>query len=50
MNGIDCSPITAEQLAAARAYAMVIEWSEEDGLFIITVPDIRGLRTHGVTR
>jgi predicted RNase H-like HicB family nuclease len=28
---------------------MVIEWSDEDGLFIVTVPDIRGLRTHGAT-
>lgn len=50
MNDIDRSPISAEELAAARAYAVVIEWSEEDGLFIVTVPDIRGLRTHGATR
>lgn len=42
--------LTAEDLAATRRYAMVIEWSEEDQAFIVTVPDIRGLRTHGASR
>jgi predicted RNase H-like HicB family nuclease len=39
-----------EDLAAARPYAIVIEWSDEDGVYIATVPDIRGCRTHGATR
>ena len=42
--------MTAEDYAAARSYAMVIEWSEEDGVFVVTVPDLRRCRTHGATR
>jgi predicted RNase H-like HicB family nuclease len=42
--------LTADDLAATRRYAMVIEWSEEDQAFVVTMPDIRGLRTHGATR
>jgi predicted RNase H-like HicB family nuclease len=29
---------------------MVIEWSEEDDAFVVTMPDLRGCRTHGATR
>ncbi len=42
--------LTAEEYAAAKPYAIVIEWSDEDGVFIATAPDIRGCRTHGATR
>ena len=42
--------LTANDLAAARRYAMVIEWSEEDDVFVVTVPDLQGCRTHGATR
>jgi predicted RNase H-like HicB family nuclease len=28
----------------------VIEWSELDGVFLATAPDICGCRTHGATR
>ena len=31
-------------------YSMVIEWSDEDQLYIVTVPELPGCRTHGVTR
>lgn len=41
---------TAEQYAAAKPYAIVIEWSDEDQVYIATAPDIRGCRTHGATR
>ena len=30
-------------------YSMVIEWSEEDGAYIVTVPELPGCRTHGAT-
>jgi predicted RNase H-like HicB family nuclease len=30
-------------------YSMVIEWSEEDQAYIVTVPELPGYRTHGVT-
>ena len=28
---------------------MVIEWSEEDQAYIVTVPELPGCRTHGPT-
>ena len=30
-------------------YSMVIQWSEEDQVFIVTVPELPGLKTHGKT-
>lgn len=30
-------------------YSMIIEWSEEDQAFIVTVPELPGCRTHGDT-
>jgi len=30
-------------------YSMTIEWSDEDGAFIVTVPELPGCRTHGMT-
>jgi predicted RNase H-like HicB family nuclease len=30
-------------------YSMVIEWSDEDQAFIVTVPELPGCRTHGFT-
>ena len=44
------SDLTAGEYAAARAYALVIEWSDEDQVYIATAPDILGCRTHGATR
>lgn len=32
------------------AYAMTIEWSDEDDAFLVIVPDLPGLHTHGATR
>jgi predicted RNase H-like HicB family nuclease len=29
---------------------MRIEWSDEDDLYVVTVPDLPGCRTHGATR
>ena len=42
--------MTPEDYAAARPYAMVIEWSDADQKFVVTVPDLRGCRTAGATR
>jgi len=30
-------------------YSMVIEWSDEDQVYIVTVPELPGCRTHGAT-
>ena len=31
-------------------YSLMIEWSDEDGLYIVTVPELPGCRTHGATQ
>ena len=36
--------------AKVRRYAMVIEWSDEDQLFLVSIPDFLGAHTHGRTR
>ena len=46
----DETDISLEEYAAARQYAMIIEWSDEDNAFVVTVPDIPRCRTHGSTR
>ena len=30
-------------------YSMIIEWSEEDRAYVVTVPELPGCRTHGET-
>jgi predicted RNase H-like HicB family nuclease len=30
-------------------YSMIIEWSDEDSAYIVTVPELSGCRTHGRT-
>ena len=35
--------------AAAQRYSMVIEWSDEDAAYIVTVPELPGCQTHGTT-
>jgi predicted RNase H-like HicB family nuclease len=42
--------MTQEDYLAVRPYAKVIEWSDLDQKFIVTVPDLRGCRTAGATR
>ncbi len=49
-DGVDRSELTAEELAEARPYALSIEWSLEDKAFIVSVPDLPGVHTHGATR
>jgi len=49
MNRHD-TDMTEQDYAAVQPYAMVIEWSDPDQKFIVTVPDLRGCRTAGVTR
>ena len=42
--------VTDEDRAAASRYAVVIEWSDLDGVYVVTVLDIPNLHTHGATR
>jgi predicted RNase H-like HicB family nuclease len=42
-------PFTEDELAVARRYAVVIQWSPEDKVYIAEVPQLRGAKTHGTT-
>lgn len=49
-DGVDRSPVTPAELAEARRYPVLVEWSEEDEVFLAGSPDLPGVRTHGATR
>ena len=36
--------------ADATRYSLIIEWSDEDQVYIVTAPELPGCRTHGATR
>ena len=38
------------QESSHKRYSMIIEWSDEDDVYIVTVPELPGCRTHGSTR
>jgi predicted RNase H-like HicB family nuclease len=42
--------LTPEDYAAAKRYALVVEWSDEDRKYVATAPDVFGCRAHGATR
>jgi len=42
--------LTQEELEEAGRYAIIIEWSPEDDAFVVSVPDVPGIHTHGPTR
>ncbi len=46
---MDDEVFTHEELAEARRYPLVIRWSEEDGLFLVSLPDFGGVTGHGRT-
>jgi predicted RNase H-like HicB family nuclease len=41
--------ITEEELAEARRYSLLIQWSNEDRVYIVSVPELPGCRTHSAT-
>ncbi len=45
----DSEEFTPEELAEARLYSMLIQWSPEDGLYIVSCPELPNLHTHGAT-
>jgi predicted RNase H-like HicB family nuclease len=38
---------TPDEIAEARRYPLVIHWSEEDQLFLVSLPDFGGVTSHG---
>jgi len=49
-EAVDVRNLTTEQRDAVRRYALVIEWSDEDAVFLAVAPDLPGVVTHGRTR
>lgn len=35
---------------SARLYTMILEWDPRDDIYVVTVPELPGCRTHGRTR
>ena len=40
---------TEEEVAEARRYPIVIYWSDEDQLYLVSLPDFGGVTSHGKT-
>lgn len=36
-------------LSEVQRYSLVIEWSDEDEAYVVTVPELPGCMTHGAT-
>jgi predicted RNase H-like HicB family nuclease len=47
---VEASADSDAEWLTVRRYAMVIEWSDEDQLFLVSIPDFPGAHTHGRTR
>jgi predicted RNase H-like HicB family nuclease len=47
---LDATDNVQDEWTKVRRYAMVIEWSDEDQLFLVSIPDFPGAHTHGRTR
>ena len=41
--------ISADELAEARRYSLLVQWSAEDGKWIATAPEFGGIATHGAS-
>ena len=48
-DAIQPEPIADAEIEEARRYSMVIVWSDEDRVYLVTVPELPGLVTHGAT-
>jgi predicted RNase H-like HicB family nuclease len=47
---VDLDNLSEDERAKVCRYAMVIEWSDEDDCFLVTLPDFPGAHTHVSTR
>ena len=43
------SAFTPEELAEASRYRLEIQWSAEDQVFLVSLPELEGIRTHADT-
>jgi predicted RNase H-like HicB family nuclease len=47
IEGAPVEELTEEELAEARRYSLLVQWSPEDGKWIATAPELSGIATHG---
>lgn len=40
---------TDDELEEARRYSLLIQWSDEDRAYVVSVPELPGCHTHGTT-
>jgi predicted RNase H-like HicB family nuclease len=45
----DPIPFSEDELAEARRYSMIVQWSPEDDAWIVTVSELGDAKTHGAT-
>lgn len=50
VRSTNANHLTDAEPEKIRRYAMVIEWSDEDQLFLVSIPDFPGVHTHRRTR
>jgi antitoxin HicB len=43
------STFTPEELVEASRYRLEIQWSDEDQAFLVSLPELEGIRTHADT-
>lgn len=46
---IHAEAFTGEEIGQARLYPLVIRWSDEDQLYLVSLPDFGGVTGHGAT-
>ena len=46
---LEGSPFTPAEIEEASHYSIVIQWSDEDAVFLATVPDLPGVIAHADT-
>lgn len=50
MDATTAAPATSVTLTAAQLhYSLLIEWDPRDAIYVVTVPELPGCRTHGAT-
>jgi predicted RNase H-like HicB family nuclease len=49
IEGTPVEDLTEEELAEARRYSLLVQWSAEDGKWIATAPELGGITTHGAS-
>jgi predicted RNase H-like HicB family nuclease len=48
-NGPTASAFTPEEITEASRYRLEIQWSDEDQAYLVTLPELEGIRSHAAT-